>query len=88
VGLAGREFFETFLVPRELLQSVEDLSWDLWLAAEGAWPVRLLLSATVIDTITLLEELDLKAPVHWELRIDISRPNDPTLSVVAPEGES
>lgn len=88
VGLAGREFFETFLVPEELLQSVGDLSWDLWLAAEGGWPVRLLLSATVIDTITILEELDLRAPVHWELRIDISRPNDPTLSVVAPEEES
>ena len=85
VGQAGREFVETFLVPEELVGNLADLAWDLWLAEEGAWPVRLLASTIVINPVDVLQELDLEAPVHWELRIDISRPNDPELSVMAPK---
>ena len=84
VGENGKEFFETFLADDRLLQNVEGLSWDLWLAQDGAWPVRLLASATITADLTILDELDLAAPVLWELRVDISRPNDPTLTVIAP----
>ena len=84
VGENGREFFETFLADDRLLRNVEGLSWDLWLAQDGAWPVRLLASATITADLTILDELDLAAPVFWELRVDISRPNDPTLTIVAP----
>ena len=87
VGQAGREFVETFLVPEELVGNLADLAWDLWLAEEGAWPVRLLASTTVINPVDVLQELDLEAPVYWELRIDISRPNDPELSVMPPKIE-
>jgi hypothetical protein len=86
VGQSGREFFQALLADGQLHQSVEDASWELWLAKDGAWPVRLLASATIAADLTILDDLDLKAPTAWELRIDISRPNDPTLVVVVPEG--
>lgn len=85
VASPGREFFEAFLADERLLQNVRDLGWELWLAKDGAWPVRLLASATITSDLKILDELDLKAPTSWELRIDISRPNDPMLAVVAPE---
>jgi hypothetical protein len=84
VGLTGREFFESFLASRQLLQGVEDLSWQVWLAQDGAWPVRLLASARVTTSSDLLGRLGLSAPTTWEMRVDISRPNDPTLMVVEP----
>ena len=87
VGQAGREFVEAFLVPEGLVGNLADLAWDLWLAEEGGWPVRLVASTTVINPVDVLQELDLEAPVHWELRIDISRPNDPELSVMPPKIE-
>lgn len=88
VGSPGREFFEAFLAGEQLLRNVQDFSWELWLAKDGAWPVRLLASATITTDLTILDELNLQAPTSWELRIDISRPNDPTLAVVAPlEGD-
>ena len=87
VGQAGREFVEMFLVPEALLGNLADLAWDLWLAEEGAWPVRLVASTIVINTVDVLQELELEAPVYWELRIDISRPNDPELSVMPPKIE-
>jgi hypothetical protein len=31
-----------------------------------------------------LDQLDLQAPIRWELRIEISRPNDPALVVAPP----
>jgi hypothetical protein len=85
VGSPGREFFESFLADEQLRQKAQDFRWELWLAKDGAWPVRLLASATITVDLALLNELGLQAPTVWELRIDISRPNDPMLSVVAPE---
>ena len=85
VTSTGQEFFETFLAEEQLAQDVRDLRWDLWLAEDGAWPVRLLASATVISDIEALGELELQAPVSWELSIEISRPNDPAVTVAPPE---
>lgn len=85
VGSPGREFFESFLADEELRQKAQDFDWELWLAQDGAWPVRLLASATITADLAFLNDLDLEAPTYWQLRIDISRPNDPTLAVVAPE---
>ncbi len=85
VGSEGSEFFGALSANAQLLQNVRDLSWDLWLAEDGAWPVRLLASATVTASLEALDKLDLRPPIFWELRIDVSRPNDPTLAVVAPE---
>ena len=84
VSAAGREFFETFLAGEQLLQNVQDFAWDVWLAEEGEWPVRLLTSGQVNADHPFLSGLGLLPPTIWELRIDISRPDDPTLSVVAP----
>lgn len=84
VGSPGREFFEAFLASEQLLQLVEDLNWQVWLAQDGAWPVRLLATATVTPTFGLMENLGLQAPTAWELRVDVSRPNDPTLFVEQP----
>ena len=86
VGPAGREFFESFLASGELASGIEDLSWELWLAQDGGWPVRLLAKATVTSDLKILDELNLRAPTTWVLRIDVSRPNDPTLTVRAPDG--
>ncbi len=85
VGEAGREFFEAFLTYDAILRNVDDMSWDLWLAKDGGWPVRLLATTTVVRDIKVLQELGLKAPTDWELRIDISRPNDPSLVIMVPE---
>jgi hypothetical protein len=87
VGVPGREFFESFLASPQLLEIVQDLNWQLWLARDGAWPVRLLATATVTPSLALLENLGLQAPTAWELRVDISRPNDPTLMVVEPAAD-
>ena len=83
VGPAGRDFSGGVLADDRLLQG----SWDLWLAEEGDWPVRLVASGTVLPELSILDQLDLRPPTSWELRIDISRPNDPTLVVVVPEEE-
>ncbi len=84
VGSPGQEYFQSFLASQQLLQGVQDLKWVLWLAQDGAWPVRLLASATVTTSSELLENLGLSAPTTWEMRVDISRPNDPSLVVVEP----
>ena len=84
VGAEGQAYFQSFLAHEQFLQQVQDASWEIWLAKDGAWPVRLLASGTVTADLQILQELDLKAPTHWELRIDISRPNDPELVVAAP----
>ncbi|OGO51324.1 MAG: hypothetical protein A2148_10475 [Chloroflexi bacterium RBG_16_68_14] len=85
VGSPGREFFEAFLAEEQLLRNAQDFRWELWLARDGAWPVRLLASAAITADLPILQELDLQPPTSWELRIDISRPNDPTLTVAPPE---
>ncbi len=85
VGAAGREFFETFLSYDSIMGSIDEMNWDLWLAKDGGWPVRLLATTTVVRDIKILKELGLKTPARWELRIDISRPNDPALVILAPE---
>ena len=86
VGPAGQEFFRTFLGGEGLFQAAEGIDWELWLADEGAWPVRLLIRATINADLAILDELGLVAPTSWVLRIDLSRPNDPTLTVLAPDG--
>ena len=85
VGQEGQAFFRSFLSNEQFLQNVEDLSWELWLARDGSWPVRLLATATITGDNALGTALGLLPPTGWELRIDISRPNDPTLSVTAPQ---
>jgi len=87
VTAKGREFFETFLSGGQLAEGVDNLRWDLWLAKDGGWPVRLRASGTVKVAMRVLEELRLLEPVSLELRIDISRPGDPTL-VIRPPVES
>jgi hypothetical protein len=84
VGSAGIEYFAAFLADERFLQSVEDVSWDVWLARDGAWPVRLRASATVTADLKILEDLDLVAPVIWELQVDISQPNDLAVEVQTP----
>ncbi|MEX1255626.1 MAG: hypothetical protein WEE64_14920 [Dehalococcoidia bacterium] len=84
VDAAGREFVLGFLLDDANQPDVQDLAWDLWLADDGDWPVRLVASGTTAAGYAGLDELQLEAPVTWELRIDISRPNDPALAIAAP----
>lgn len=84
VGAAGRQFFETFVASEESLGEAKDFTWDIWLAKDGGWPVRLLATVTIIEGV---EELEIEGPYRWELRIDVSRPNDPAISVAAPDEE-
>jgi hypothetical protein len=84
VGPEGAQYLASFLAQQDIFQQVQDLHWDLWLAEDGDWPVRLLASGTVTSDLAILQELGLSAPATWELRIDISRPNDPKLVVTAP----
>jgi len=85
VGPAGLAFLEAFLGGEGLSSDVEDLSWELWLAQSGGWPVRLLAKATITSDLKILDELNLRAPTTWVLRIDVSQPNDPALIVAAPD---
>jgi hypothetical protein len=85
VGPAGLEYFSTFLVDEQFLQSVQDVSWDVWLAQEGVRPVRIRAAATVTADLRILKQLDLKAPVLWEIQVDISKPNSEAIVVEAPE---
>ena len=85
VGPEGVEYFQSFLAADPLLPNVQDMHWDVWLAQQGAWPVRLLALGTVKTDLPVLQELDLEAPTEWTLRIDVSRPNDPALNVQAPQ---
>jgi hypothetical protein len=84
VGPGGEQYLRSFLAPQDIFQQVQDLHWDLWLAEDGDWPVRLLASGTVASGLPIWQELGLTAPATWVLRIDISRPNDPKLVVTAP----
>jgi hypothetical protein len=83
VSAEGRRFFQDFLA--DPTATGQDISWELWLAREGAWPVRLLVSGRLQTDTGILEKLGLAAPATWELRIEISRPNDPALTVQAPQ---
>jgi hypothetical protein len=85
VGAEGREYFQAFLANEQFLQDVQDPRWEVWLAEDGAWPVRLLASGTVTAELEILRQLKLAPPTTWELRIDVSRPNDPALAVQAPQ---
>ena len=87
VDAEGQAFIRSFLGGRQDLYNVDELTWDLWLATDGSWPVRLLMSGTVVDDVEILEQLNLQAPATWELRIDVSRPNDTALSVEPPPAE-
>ena len=83
VGTEGRKFFRDFLA--DPAAAGQDINWELWLAREAGWPVRLLISGRLQTDPGILEKLGLAAPATWELRIDISRPNDPALTVQAPQ---
>ena len=85
VGQAGADYFQQFLVEEPITLDLQDMHCDVWLAEDGAWPVRLQVTGTVNNDLPILQELGLAAPTNWLLRIDISRPNDPALSVQAPE---
>ncbi len=85
VGPEGVEYFQSFLTQDPLALGLQDLHWDIWLAQDGAWPVRLLATGRVTGDLPILQELELAAPTDWTLRIDISRPNDPAISVQAPQ---
>jgi len=84
VGPEGMEYFQDFLVTEPVTLDLQDQRWDVWLAQDGAWPVRIQTTGTVRNDIPILQQLDFKAPTEWTLRIDISRPNDPALTVQAP----
>jgi hypothetical protein len=84
VGQAGMDYFQKFLVREPITLDLQDMHWDVWLAEDGAWPVRLQVTGTVNNDLPILQELDLAAPTDWLLRIDISRPNDSTINVQAP----
>lgn len=86
VGKAGLQFFRDFLGGEALLNSVRSLDWELWLAEDGTWPVQLLARATVTAGLPILDELNLQPPASVVLRIDISHPNDPSVTVGAPDG--
>ena len=85
VGAEGRAFLEELQIGDEWLRSAADLEWDLWLARDGSWPVRLQARGTVAVDLTVLQTLELEAPTRWEIRIDVSRPDDPTLAINTPE---
>jgi hypothetical protein len=85
VGPEGMQYFQQFLVQDPVTLDLQDMKWDVWLAQDGAWPVRLQATGTVKNDLPILQQLDLKAPTDWALRIDISRPNDPAISVEAPQ---
>ncbi len=87
VDEAGLAFIEAFLAGGQQLTSVEDLAWDIWLEATDAWPVRLLMTGTLVEQVEILERLGLQPPAAWELRVDVSRPNDPDLAVETPAVE-
>lgn len=84
VSQAGQEFFEAFLADEALLANVEDFRWELWLAQDGGWPVRMSASSTVTKALQVNRALKVPAPAVWELQIDISRPDDPRLAVRPP----
>lgn len=85
VGAAGAQYFQQLLVQEPDVLGLQNMKWDVWLAQEGAWPIRLQATGTVMNDIPILQQLDLAPPTEWTLRIDISRPNDPALSVEAPQ---
>ena len=85
VGLEGRQFLDVLEVGEEGLRAAEDLTWDLWLARDGSWPVRLQATGTVAVDITVLQTLELDAPTQWVIRIDIENPNDPALAIEPPD---
>ncbi|MEX0785575.1 MAG: hypothetical protein WD939_02965 [Dehalococcoidia bacterium] len=85
VGTEGRRFFESFLAADQAFENIENVRWELWLAKLGGWPVRLLVTGTFTSDVRMLDSLELEAPTLWELRIDVSRPNDPTLLVQSPD---
>ena len=84
IGQAGMQYFQQLLVQGPITLDLQDMKWDVWLAQDGAWPVRLQATATIKNELPILQELDLKAPTDWGLRIDISKPNDANIIVRAP----
>jgi hypothetical protein len=84
VGPEGEAFFRKFLADDPLVGGRQQPSWDVWLANDGLWPVRLVLAAQLGADAPGLAGLGVAGPAAIELRIDVSRPDDPTLTVQAP----
>jgi hypothetical protein len=85
VGPEGLQYFQDFLVQEPVTLELQDQRWDVWLAQDGAWPVRIETTGIVLNDIPILQQLDFKAPTTWTLRIDVSRPNDPAIAVEPPQ---
>jgi hypothetical protein len=83
VRAAGKDFIETFLPPGTV-SPAQDVEWDIWLAEDGRWPVRVQATFNIRHATHLLDGLGLQAPTRWELRIDVSTPNDPDLMIYPP----
>jgi hypothetical protein len=86
VDASANDFIASFVEGSSgLIENVQSLRWELWLAQDGEWPVRIVASGTVDREMPILQDLGLATPTQWELRVDITRPNDRTLTVEAPQ---
>lgn len=86
VDASANDFIASFVEGGSgLIENVQGLRWELWLAQDGEWPVRIVASGTVNREMRILQDLGLATPTQWELRVDITRPNDRTLTVEAPQ---
>lgn len=81
----GLDFLQSFFASEQITQGVSSPTWQLWLAKDGSWPVRLFASATVSSDSPVFAELGLRPPTAWEMQIDISLPDDPAVVVEPPE---
>lgn len=84
VGTAGWEFMDSFLAEERGSGAVSDFNWELWLAKDGGWPVRLVATAKVQRNMPVVNVLGLTAPADWQFRIEVSQPNDPSLVITPP----
>ena len=86
VDASANDFISSFVEGGSgLIENVQGLKWELWLAQSGQWPVRILASGTVDRDMRILQDLGLAPPTKWELRVDVTRPNDRTLTVDPPQ---
>jgi hypothetical protein len=83
VGKAGKALLDTFLPP-ETATDTRDLTWDIWLAEDGGWPVQIQAMFTIRGKSNLLSGLELQAPATWKLLIEVTTPNDPDLMIYPP----
>jgi len=84
VDSAGADLLKTFLPP-DAFSTARAVAWDLWLARDGGWPVRIQGTFAIPKRTELLNGLGLRAPARWKLVIDVSTPNDPSLMIYPPK---